>query len=92
MKFSELEKLCDDIRDKLKCYVSISVSRDSYSHTESETKYNFYTERASRTLNFKTSQDLRAHMESLLNPPADEGITIDELEEMAEDGILRGAE
>lgn len=92
MKFSDLEKLSDAIRDKLKCYVSVTVSRSSFNHTDSETVYSFYTENPRKMDDFSTLQDLRAHMENILNPTEDEGITFDELNEMAEDGVLRGAE
>ena len=88
MKFAEIEKLAYALRDKRKKYVSVSVVRHSYFDGSSETEYKFYID-GQRTIFFKTAQELRAHMENILNPPADEGV---ELSDLAEDGVLRGAE
>ena len=80
MKFKELQDLANTVADKLKEYVSVGVSYDNHPHTK-ELVYEFYHEKGPNTLKFKTVQNLKAHMENILNPPVDEGVELDEKEE-----------
>ena len=87
MNFIELKKLADRIVEKTEKYTSISAEYDKHPSGSSDLEYRFY--QPDNRTKFKTVQELKYHMENILNPPADEGVDINDL---AEDGILRGAE
>uniref|UniRef100_A0A6M3LUI7 Uncharacterized protein n=1 Tax=viral metagenome TaxID=1070528 RepID=A0A6M3LUI7_9ZZZZ len=90
MKFEELTELADRVAKKTgkATYVGVSYWRFIRSKHK-ELKYSFYSEDAKGTIYFNSAQELKAHMEKILNPVEDEGI---DLNDLAEDGILRGAE
>ena len=90
MKFDELTKLADKVAKNIDEYVSIGVIYNNFPSGTRETRYTFYRERGTSSKIFNTAQDLKAFMENILNPVADEGIDINDMAD--EDGLLRGAE
>jgi len=89
MNFIELEKLADSVSNKIGEAVCIGVSYWHHRSGTKEKKYTFYRETGTRTIDFDSVLILKSHMENILNPSIDEGIDINDL---ADDGILRGAE
>jgi len=83
MKFKELQDLADTVADKLKEYVSVGVDYGNHTSGTKGLTYEFYRESGDCTLKFPTVQELKAHMENILNPPADEGVELDESEVVA---------
>ncbi len=73
MKFKTLQKLANKCRVELGEYVSIHVEHSV--HSEPETLYTFYSESGGNSY-FKTAQELKAYMEEILNPAADEGVEV----------------
>ena len=76
MKISEINDLCDRLSKKLEAYTSITISRHSHL-VGPENDYSFYCETGKELHYFKTAQELKAHMENLLNPQDDEDIDLE---------------
>jgi len=87
MKFEELVKIADRIVEKTGKYTSVAIEYDKHPNGSHELEYKFY--QPSGINKFKTAQELKYHMENIISPLTDEGIDINDF---AEDGILRGAE
>ena len=75
MKFKTLQKLADAVADKLGKYVSIEVEYNCYSDTSQQILYCFYSQGDAHR-GFDTAQELKTHMENILNPVDDEGVEV----------------
>ena len=98
MRFTELAELADKVADRLKEYVSVDINYSNYLSGTKETQYSFYRESSKGSIYFGSAQELKAHMENIVNPVKDEGIDINDkwvwngTGYIVNDGILRGAE
>jgi hypothetical protein len=73
--FSELTELANKISRDKKDYVSISLRHAClFANKRNETSYFFYNNGERQ---FNTAQELRLHMENILNPPVDEGVEVE---------------
>ena len=79
MKFAELIELADRIVEKTGVYTSVESEYSNHPNGLTELRYNFYQANG-QTIKFNTAQLLKAHMENILNPVADEGVELEEKE------------
>ena len=87
MKFDELVEMANRIVEKTGNYTSVVVEYDKHPNGSHCLEYRFY--QPSKINKFKTVRELKCYIENILNPATDEGVDISDL---ADDGILRGAE
>ena len=74
--FSELQMIQAGLSAKKGAYVGVTVFSHCYpANGRIETNYTFYM--YSKTVEFKTAQELRAYMENLLTPAVDAGVELE---------------
>lgn len=81
MKFKELIELADRVAVNTGCATQIAVTFWNFVRSENkELQYSFYREDAAGTKYFNSALELKTHMENILNPVADEGVEIEEMQ------------
>jgi len=77
MKFVELKELADRVAEEIDKPVCVTVEYWNFNSGSKDLTYKFYnSEMKVGSIDFKTAQDLKAHMENILNSAKDEGVTV----------------
>lgn len=74
--FKELQNLADKCRAKTGLACNVSVSYWCYTLGNSELSYDLYVENSNGTQKFKTVQEFKAAVASILKPPKDIGVEV----------------
>jgi hypothetical protein len=73
--FTDLAKQVKALHDKLGIYVTACADCTAFQNGV-EINYRYYDENNGWSIRFSTVQELQTHMNNILNPPTDEGVSV----------------